>query len=272
MISGFVAPLLYEPARHVYRLLRKERYRTYCRVSSRLRRIPRFSECRVAVHGWDLRVPDSASFLSTYHDLFVDEHYGFLAGRPDPVIIDVGANIGLSVLYFKLLYPRARITAFEADPHIFEFLRHNVCANGFTDVELIDKAAWVSNTTLTFQSEGGDGGFVGARGGREIQVPAIDFASYLAGRRIDFLKMDIEGAESEVLPACAPHLAHVERVFVEYHSPADQRQSLDRIIAVLAQAGFRLHVRSIGANPSPFRGRHSGSRFDLQLDISAWRP
>jgi FkbM family methyltransferase len=275
MLSGFVRPFVNGPGRHVLNLVSKPAYRTYCRLESRYRHIPRFQEFRASVHGWDLRVPDSASFLSTYRDLFLEEHYSFPSLRPDPLILDVGANIGLGVLYFKRLYPAARITAFEADPRIFACLAHNVHGNGFSDVELIDKAAWVENTTLTFHSEGGDGGFVGGGSGAgDLQVGAVDLAAHLAGRHIDLLKLDIEGSETRVLPACAPYLSQVERLFVEYHSPARAKQSLDQLVSVLAGAGFRLFMQNVNPRASPFQrpmGSARDDRFDLQLDIFAFR-
>lgn len=54
---------------------------------------------------------------------------------PIPVIVDCGANIGFSVLYFKRLHPRARIVAFEANPRAFRLLKHNVSNNSLEQVE-----------------------------------------------------------------------------------------------------------------------------------------
>jgi len=60
--------------------------------------------------------------LHTYRDLFVEEMYRFDAGRSNPVVLDCGSNIGLSVLYFKSIYPDATIYAFEPDNSNFEIL------------------------------------------------------------------------------------------------------------------------------------------------------
>jgi FkbM family methyltransferase len=43
-----------------------------------------------------------------------------------PVIIDCGGNIGLSVLYFKYLFPNSVITVFEPSPPVFEILKENI--------------------------------------------------------------------------------------------------------------------------------------------------
>ncbi len=48
-----------------------------------------------------------------HREIFVELQYYFRARRPDPVIVDGGSNIGMSVLFFKALYPDARVLAFE---------------------------------------------------------------------------------------------------------------------------------------------------------------
>ena len=67
-------------------------------------------------------VPDIPSFIWQFKEIFVDEIYKFDSKDEEPVIYDCGANIGMSCLYFKILYPKARITAFEGDPIITDVL------------------------------------------------------------------------------------------------------------------------------------------------------
>jgi FkbM family methyltransferase len=247
-------------------------YFTFHKLSSRLNRYPRFSECVVKVHGLKLQIPDAPSFLSAYKEIFVEKIYDFKSETEVPKILDLGANIGLSVLFFKRLYPMAQITAFEADPKIFESLKKNVHGNGYTDVELINKAAWHENTLLRFRSEGADGGRAAVDGDENlIEVEAIDIAQFIKNERFDFLKMDIEGAEEVVLPACKDFLSGIKFVFVEYHSKVNKKQSLKQVVCILADAGFRIHIHSVMCSPSPFVKRETNSGFDLQLNIFGWR-
>jgi hypothetical protein len=88
---------------------------------------------------------------------------------------------------------------------------------------------------------------------------------------VDFLKIDIEGAETETLKDCADRLGNVENLFVEYHSFDGERQTLDTLIGILAGAGFRLHVHSPNASPQPFVHRDLNAGMDLQLNIFAFR-
>lgn len=271
-MTGLFAPFYYEPARHFYRLLTNKCYRTCSFLETSLGRVPRFSARKLKVGRWDLSIPDVASFLSAYREIFVEEIYRFpFAGSP-PRILDLGANIGLSVLYFKSLFPEARITALEADPTIFPHLERNVRSNGYDDVELVNRAAWHEQTTLQFSSEGADGGRAALPGDRNLmEVEAIDIRDLLRRGDWDFLKMDIEGGEEFVLPACAAFLPEIRYVFVEYHAPVGRKQCLDGILNVLTEAGFRFDIHSVHPVPSPFAKDALAAGFDLQLNIFAWR-
>lgn len=260
-----------EPLKHIYFFLTHRDYRGWCIENFRLKRIERFHSCRGKVRDWRLAVPDAASFLSAYKEIFVSEIYRFDAGKEAPSILDLGANIGLSVLYFKSLYPKARVTAFEADPAIYECLKENVHANGFHDVELINKAVWDSNGTLCFQAEGGDGGRV-ASGDDGVEVEAIDIREHLASNTYDFLKMDIEGAEHVVFPAIKDYLPQFKYIFLEYHSTPDRPQALASMLDFLSQAGFRFDIQNIMSRQHPFVTAEGCEAFDLQLNIFAWKP
>lgn len=261
-----------EPLKHGYKLATNPDYRGWCVENSRLGRMERFRRCRGTVRGWNLAVPDAASFLSAYKEIFVSEIYRFRAGNESPAILDLGANIGLSALYFKSLYPSAKITAFEADPAIYACLKQNVHGNGFTDVDLINKAVWNSNGTLSFHAEGGDGGRVAEEGGGPtVEVEAIDIREHLAGHSYDFLKMDIEGAEHAVFPAIKDYLPNFKFIFLEYHSTPEQSQALASMLELLTQAGFRFDIQNIMSRSHPFIPTGRGDAFDLQLNIFAWK-
>ena len=271
-MGGLFQPFLFEPLRHFYRLFANKQYRAWSLLESSMRKVSRFTPCQATVHDLRLSMPDAASFLSAYKEIFIEEIYAFPFDGDEPVILDLGANIGLSVLFFKKLYPKAKIIAFEADPKIFSYLRENIYGNGLTDVDLVNKAAWNKETKLLFCSEGADGGrAASAEDENLIEVDAVDMAQYLEGKKIDFLKMDIEGAEEFVLPACTKFLPNIGRIFVEYHSRADRKQCLDQLLGILSEAGFTLHVHSILSSPSPFTEIRTVSGFDLQLNIFGWR-
>ncbi|MFC1843564.1 FkbM family methyltransferase [Thermodesulfobacteriota bacterium] len=233
---------------------------------------PRFKELTLQIGEYKISTPDSASLLSAYKEIFLKKTYQFKTKKSKPYIIDVGANIGLSVLFFKKTFPSAEIIAIEADPHIFQYLQTNIHNNGFTDVELINKAAWHKETIIKFSSEGADAGRIAYDGDTNlVSVPAFDISSLLINRSVDMLKIDIEGAENNVLKACRAHLQNVDNIIVEYHSKVEEEQQLDSILALLRDTGFRFQIHSINSNPQPLVTTKIPYGFDLQLNIFAWR-
>jgi hypothetical protein len=126
---------------------------------------------------------------------------------------------------------------------------------------------------LTFRAEGADGGRISEdhkeKGG---PVPAIDVRDLLDNDGpFDFIKMDIEGAEARVLPACRGHLVQTKNIFCEYHSAEGEDQALAEILSVLYDEGFRVHIQPINISKQPFLNRLNCAGFDMQLNIFAWK-
>lgn len=174
-------------------------------------------------------------------------------------------------MFFKHLYPGCRVTAFEADPKVFEVLEENIRMHGGGGIELVQKALWSSETVLDFASEGADGGRVSrAEDVGNSNVRTVRLRDFL-NEPVDFLKLDIEGAETEVLSDCADNLEGVANLFVEYHSFSAERQSLYLLLEILSSAGFRVHIHPSSQSPQPFILRQAQLGMDLQLNIFAYR-
>lgn len=234
---------------------------------------PRFTKLELKLFDKKVIAPDSASLLFLVKELFEFEIYRFKSDTKEPLIIDCGANIGFSSIYFKRLYPDAKIIAFEPDPYIFSYLEHNIASFGFERVELINKALWSSETELEFYSEGADGGRIKELGDNEqiIKIKTERLSKYLM-QKVSFLKLDIEGAEYEVLHECRELLGNVQNIFVEYHSFADKKQELSGILKILENAGFRYYIEHIGVKSHhPFIGISNYVGFDNQLNIFGYR-
>jgi FkbM family methyltransferase len=235
--------------------------------------IPRYQGGITSILGSKIKFIDSASFAFIYDEIFNKEIYKFRTDNTQPYIVDAGANIGLSVLYLKKSYPNAEIVAFEPDEQVFDALAYNVKSFGLTDVELVKKALWNEETTLQFMSEGADGGRVALNSDKVqlIQVPTIRLRKYL-NRKVNFLKIDIEGAETTVLEDCIDLLHNVEKLFVEYHSFVDKQQELGKLVTLLEKVGYRLTISSPGlATQQPFMQKTNYLGMDGQLNIYASR-
>jgi hypothetical protein len=87
--------------------------------------------------------------------------------------------------------------------------------------------------------------------------------------RVDLLKLDIEGAETQVLREAQHRLDRVERIFVEYHSLVDKPQNLPELLGVLAASEFRFFATGSERRVRPFHGVPADRGIDLQLNIFA---
>ncbi|HLI94186.1 MAG TPA: FkbM family methyltransferase, partial [Puia sp.] len=119
---------------------------------NRLSRLPRYTPGSFEWKGTSIAFPDSSSFVFMYKELFVGNIYKFNSDIESPLILDCGANIGMSVIYLKELFPKARIIAFEPERKIFQFLQKNTAAFGLKDVKLVNKAVWKEEGTIRFSN------------------------------------------------------------------------------------------------------------------------
>jgi len=236
-----------------------------------LKAMPRYQPTVVNFMEKPLEIIDAPSFLDMYEEIFDEQIYRFKTSQPTPYIIDGGANIGLSILYFKSLHPDSQIVAFEADEQIFEVLKRNIQGWGYDDVDLNCCALWSSETSLSFMSEGTYAGRLSvARDRQDRLTRTVRLRGYL-DRPVSLLKLDIEGAETEVLKDCADLLCNAENVFVEYHSFPDMPQTLDLVLNILTAAGFRFHIHAHSHSPQPLIKRTLAFGMDMQLNIYAYR-
>lgn len=231
---------------------------------------PRFSEHEFVFRGMKLKVTDFISVAWQLKEFFDDGRMNFKTSNTSPVIYDCGANVGVSILYYKKLYPNAIIKAFEPDPKVFACLKANINNNGVKGVELVNKAVWNSGEGISFGSEGADGGSVFFEGNKTF-LPSVRLKELLKNEiAIDLLKIDIEGAELEVLKDCVEELKKVKYLFVEYHSWIRNKQELDVLLNILTDNGFRYYIHSIGeVLNQPFVSREFSNGMDVQLDIHA---
>lgn len=244
----------------------------------------RFSPKRLSCLDYDLGIVDGKSFVYQFKDIFVDQVYRFHAGTDAPIIVDCGANMGLSCLYFKRLYPKAKIIAFEPDRKIARCLEGNLARNGAADIRVWQKACWVHDAGVTFLPDGADGGHIDADETQDAAqratgnaktvctIPSVRLHDVLTKMpRIHMLKMDIEGAETAVLPDCRDALSRVDHLFFEYHSWLDTPQALGDLLTLIQDCGFRYYIQDVGPRHSPFVNRALHDGFDMQLNVFAYR-
>ncbi|TDO23141.1 FkbM family methyltransferase [Pedobacter duraquae] len=239
-----------------------------------LKKLDRYQPATFSFLKKSFTVVDADTFLGSYHEIFIDEIYNFESHTPSPLIIDCGANIGLATIYFKLKYPNAQIIAFEPDPNIYAALSANVRSFGFKDVNCENKAVSDVDAMLDFWLEGGHSGKVVAHTANHTssQVKAVRLKTILQEHeKIEFLKIDIEGHETALIPDLAEELNRVEFLFLEYHSFMDGEQTLDTILAHLKRAGFRYYIQQAYPKKFPFINREIFYDMDFMCNIFCYR-
>jgi len=151
----------------------------------------------------------------------------------DAVCIDVGANIGLYSLALSTLAPDGRVYAFEPSPSAFSYLGKNLRANRTANAEASQLALGRSQGTVTFHDfsffsagsfSSDDGSLLtsDSYGSTSFEAPVTTLDAFVTERgvqRVDFVKIDVEGAELAVLDGAAETLAkNRPTVVLEFNS------------------------------------------------------
>jgi FkbM family methyltransferase len=243
--------------------------------------MPRYTLGCAEVMGLRIAFGDIGSVPPQWADIFVRQTLKFTCDSPAPRILDCGANVGLATLYFKSLYPAARVTAYEADPKLHEYLRRNLSANGAGDVEVVHAAVWTETGEVAFRPEGGDSGAIQhfsviADSARDCTVPAVRLRDVLEREPVDLLKLDVEGAEIDLLKDCAGSLRDVKAIIVELHETDPARRMTPEVLQMLEQAGFRytledLHMMRWRSQPTPATHRFPGRELRWVVLARAWK-
>jgi FkbM family methyltransferase len=184
--------------------------------------------------------------LEMYEDIFLRRQYEFETEEPAPAIIDAGSNIGLAILFFKRLFPHATVLGFEPDPDAFKLLTRNVEANGLEGVSIRNEALYDGREELDlFGDPSTPGSPQMTTSGNRLpgavkRVRATRLSEHVT-EPVDFLKVDIEGAEGVVLDELkeAGKLPLVGRMAIEYHHHMEAGEDrLAGLLATLERSGF----------------------------------
>lgn len=231
------------------------------------------SEGKITLYDKNFHYHIGSAFYTTYKELFEKNIYEFKPSNSKPIIIDCGANMGLSVLYYSKTFPNAEIFAFEPDQSVLPFLEKNILEQQLTNVTLYKKAVWNKEEVLTFYTDKNMGGRIGVeyRDQTPIKIQAVRLKDFI-NQPIDMLKMDIEGAEYEVLKDCVEVLHYVNNIFLEYHSFYNEEQHLDDILRIFKQQGFRYHLKQSFSRGKPFVSRGIVcEKYDMAINVYAYK-
>lgn len=193
---------------------------------------------------------DYKTCIGLISEIFFDCLYEFQCSTEAPLIVDAGANIGISALYFKHLFPNCRIICFEPDPKTYERLKENCRGNKLTNVDLHQVALSSQSGEAQFYSDASENNFVGMSLNKRLQgkgyplktatIQTEKLSSFII-EKTDLLKLDIEGSELLVLKdlAASKKITLIERMIIEYHSDEENKENqLSALLAILESEGF----------------------------------
>lgn len=250
-------------------LLTNKYYREFILLFVKYGKKPRYEKGTIRFLDFEIDVHDYLSFIFQYKEIFVKKAYAFATNKNEPIIFDCGANIGTSCLYFKKIFPYAKIKAFEADPNLAATLKINLSKNSAEDVEVIPKAVWINNDGVLFGPDGADGGSMFNEKNKN-RIDSIRLKDFLEKEsEVDMLKMDIEGAEVDVLSDCSGSLENVRNIYVEYHRWRLQPFRLDELLTVLTKEGFSYYLEPLSKILTPLAASNNLKNSDLQFNIYA---
>ncbi|MGY4711963.1 FkbM family methyltransferase [Mycolicibacterium sp. CBM1] len=180
--------------------------------------------------------------------------------QPGDIVFDIGAGVGTEALPFSRMVGTAgRVVAVEAHPATFTKLERVCRLNGLDNVEPVHAAVMDSDEPVTI-SDLDDGDYIENKiGGHGVQVPAVtipDLLDTFKLDRIDFLKMNIEGAEVPALRGARDVLGLVRHAAIGCHDfMADQTgdesyRTKELVRDMLVAAGFT--VASRAGDPRPW--------------------
>lgn len=234
---------------------------------------PRSQKGTTNIFGKPFVYHDGASFTATYKELFESNIYKFNPSKDAKTIIDCGANMGLSVLYFSRNYPNHHIIAFEPDPEIFSILKENIETFNLKNVTAYQKAVWDKTEVLTFFADGKMGGRLENtyKHAKPIKIETVPLADFI-NEDVDFLKIDIEGAEGVVLNGCRDVLTKVRHIFFEYHNSIKDPQTLHKLLDLVSSQGFTYYIKESAVRKRPFIDEHNIAEvFNMALNVFCYK-
>jgi FkbM family methyltransferase len=195
----------------------------------------------VRLYNWELLVPNIKEYHGLKREIFSEHRYHFETNNLHPIIIDIGAYIGLSTLYFKRLFPQSTIMSIEPHPQAFELLQHNLEYNHIAGVLPVNQAVWSESGPIRLYHDDSPDHWWSTTSvnqfawdetpsGSPLKAKAITLSDVVAAAdgQIDLLKIDTEGAEWDILFKNYALFDQLKAIVVEYH-PQKGRELADFI-------------------------------------------
>jgi len=220
-----------------------------------------YNDCMESKHtsyqfrnGYNLSYVEQSSADHIFSEIFIGDCYPLAENNKDKkIIVDIGANIGLFTFYAKIKFPNSKIFSVEANPDNFKILEKNInenklrdCVRVFNNVcsSFIGKQPFYLSTNPGWSSSYKKRG---AENGEMIYLEPLSLSKLFQLNninRVDVLKIDIEGAEYDIL-LNDDFLDNypIKELFVEVDKqPRDERYSYSQLINYLQKYYEKLTI------------------------------
>ena len=195
---------------------------------------------------------DYGTFHFLFREVFLRNQFYFESRKKDPLILSCGSNIGLEVIYFKWLYPKATIICFEPDLTTFRLLQKNIKENNLDKVYLYNKALSDRSEKISFYIDNSHPGWltmstIKSRMPKDkIIIQAEPLSKYINKKVVDFLAMDIEGSEGKVFEELkkSKKISLIKKMLIEYHHNINKAKLSD-FLRILEINGFDYRLSSV---------------------------
>jgi FkbM family methyltransferase len=156
-------------------------------------------------------------------------------------VVDLGSNVGYSILYFARTFPQATIEAYEPHPGHVRQISRNIAANGLEGrVALHAVAAGNQSCRMFLLDAENQSALVSQEGPGRFEVAVVDWLAAAAGKPVDFLKMDVEGAEYEMLFDARFASLEISNIVVEWHETQAHPAGGQEVLDLMQRLGYQV--------------------------------
>ncbi|SIR40687.1 methyltransferase, FkbM family [Pontibacter lucknowensis] len=187
---------------------------------------------QIQFEGYTMVSYSYVTIIELYIEIFIKQAYRFETTIARPIIIDCGANMGMSLLYFKRLYPQCEVWAYEANPDAFTLLQLNVALNKLEGIHLFNYVLSDTDEEVDFYIPTTRAGLNGSLDptiakGMKQRLKGYRLSGLMPFNiEIDFVKIDTEGAEFNILAELSEsgRLNDIKQYVVELHASSENIQ------------------------------------------------
>jgi FkbM family methyltransferase len=216
-------------------------------------RILRTKINNITIFNYKINIYDFGDFYYMFREIFIEKLYYYHTLIKAPFIIDCGANIGIATLFFKTIYPKSKVIAFEPSKKSYPLLKNNIIVNNLLDVEPINKAVADYEGKLILYSDIFNTGLgntsfyeyiaICDKNNQNIVSESVDttlLSKYINGD-VDFLKLNVEGSEILVIEELRKQgkLRFIKNmVFLYHHHVNIEEDNLSNVLSILENNNF----------------------------------